>query len=59
LAKRILNLRYELIRKNIFSNYEKPDEVVVVKKTVSLLPLNFKAELFPGAKNASVDSERY
>ncbi|GAX40527.1 adenylate/guanylate cyclase [Tolypothrix sp. NIES-4075] len=26
----------KLIRKNILSNYEKPDEVVVVKKTVPL-----------------------
>ncbi|MGI2906675.1 PAS domain-containing protein [Tolypothrix sp. VBCCA 56010] len=49
----------EFIRKNILSNYEKPDEVVVVKKTVLLLPFNCKAKSFPGARNASVGSERY
>ncbi|MBW4570762.1 MAG: PAS domain-containing protein [Tolypothrix carrinoi HA7290-LM1] len=40
----------ELIIKNILSNYEKPDEVVVVKKNGSTLTVQLQGKVIPRSK---------
>lgn len=43
----VLPKSQELIRKNILSNYEKPDEVVVVKKNGSTLTVQLQSRVIP------------